>query len=50
MKERKISRRAVCSAMVASLALGVLEGCGMKKGKNRHGGNPPICRRGFTRC
>lgn len=28
MKERKISRRAVCSAMVASLALGVLEGCG----------------------
>jgi len=22
----------------------------MKKGKNRHGGNPPICRRGFTRC
>ena len=24
MKERKISRRAVCSAMVASLALGVL--------------------------
>ena len=25
MKERKISRRAVCSAMVASLALGVLE-------------------------
>lgn len=25
MKERKISRRAVCSAMVASLALGVLD-------------------------
>jgi len=22
----------------------------VKKGKNRHGGNPPICRRGFTRC
>ena len=22
----------------------------VKKDKNRHGGNPPICRRGFTRC
>jgi len=22
----------------------------VKKGKDRHGGNPPICRRGFTRC
>jgi len=22
----------------------------VKKGKNRHGGNPPMCRRGFTRC
>ena len=22
----------------------------VKIGKNRHGGNPPICRRGFTRC
>ena len=21
-----------------------------EKGKDRHGGNPPICRRGFTRC
>ena len=21
----------------------------VKKDKNRHGGNPPICRRGFTR-
>ena len=22
----------------------------VKKGKNRHGGNPPMCRHGFTRC